>query len=454
MPKKIFVLRTNSLVSREDATLCFDADNEINIPFPVLDQLDKLSQEYTEKGKNAKKILEYLSSFKITSLTSTGVRQKNGSILKLVKESSNDNIPSNLSLNSFDRKCLQIVKDIEKSNPKTPVILISKNAALRLKANSIGIKAQNFKDNLFPSLDEQYKGRIKCQTSKEKLDMFFETGKMNIKDIYQYNKIEWHPNLFLSISDSFSRSSALARYNGQEIVKLNFLDYHPYGITPINAGQRMILEALLTNPKEAPIVIIKGGAGTGKTFLSLAVALEQTTEAEKIYSQILVSSPVETVGQERIGFLPGNIEEKFNPHLGGLKDNLRVLLNSKDDNNSSKGTKYKENGEYFFERGIIQVQPIGFLRGRTILDSIFIIDETQNIDPEDIKSIVTRAGKGSKFIFLGDPTQIDNPNLNERNNGLVYLSEKMKNIPLAWQITLDDDESVRSNLAKIAAQIL
>lgn len=140
MPKKIFVLRTNSLVSREDATLCFDADNEINIPFPVLDQLDKLSQEYTEKGKNAKKILEYLSSFKITSLTSTGVRQKNGSILKLVKESSNDNIPSNLSLNSFDRKCLQIVKDIEKSNPKTPVILISKNAALRLKANSIGIK--------------------------------------------------------------------------------------------------------------------------------------------------------------------------------------------------------------------------------------------------------------------------------------------------------------------------
>ena len=256
------------------------------------------------------------------------------------------------------------------------------------------------------------------------------------------------------ISDNFSISSALARYNGKEIVKLNFLDSHPYGITPINAGQRMILEALLTDPKDAPIVIIKGGAGTGKTFLSLAVALEQTIGDEKIYSQILVSSPVETVGQERIGFLPGTVEEKFNPHLGGLKDNLRVLLNSKDSTDCSKNKKYTEKGEYFFERGIIQVQPIGFLRGRTILDTIYIIDETQNIDPDDIKSIVTRAGEGSKFIFLGDPTQIDNPNLNERNNGLVYLSEKMKDIPLAWQITLDDDESVRSKLAKIAAKIL
>ena len=454
MSKKIFVLRTNSLVSREDATLCFDADNEINIPFPVLDQLDELSHEYTEKGKNAKKVLEYLSSFTITSLTSTGVRQKNGSILKLVKESGNNRIPSNLSLNSFDRRCLEIVKDIENENPKTPVILISRNAALRLKANSIGIKAQNFRDNLFPSLDEQYKGRIKCQTSKEKLDIFFKKGKLKIKDIYKYQKIDWHPNLFLLISDNFSKSSALARYNGKEIVKLNFLDSHPYGITPINAGQRMILEALLTDPKDAPIVIIKGGAGTGKTFLSLAVALEQTIGDEKIYSQILVSSPVETVGQERIGFLPGTVEEKFNPHLGGLKDNLRVLLNSKDSTDCSKNKKYTEKGEYFFERGIIQVQPIGFLRGRTILDTIYIIDETQNIDPDDIKSIVTRAGEGSKFIFLGDPTQIDNPNLNERNNGLVYLSEKMKDIPLAWQITLDDDESVRSKLAKIAAKIL
>ena len=155
--------------------------------------------------------------------------------------------------------------------------------------------------------------------------------------------------------------------------------------------------------------------------------------------------PIETVGQERMGFLPGEIEDKFNPYIGGIKDNLRQLLKNMDS---------KDSVASFFSSGKIQIQPIGFLRGRTITDTFFIIDETQNIAPDDIKSIVTRAGKGSKFVFLGDPTQIDNPQLNERNNGLVYLSEKMKETPLAWQITLKDEESVRSDVAKLAAQIL
>ena len=147
------------------------------------------------------------------------------------------------------------------------------------------------------------------------------------------------------------------------------------------------------------------------------------------------------------------MKDKISPYLGGIRDNLSILINGKEKASSKSGGMI-ETGEYYFEKGIIQVQPIGFLRGRTIVNSIFIIDETQNIDPGDIKSIVTRAATGSKFIFLGDPTQVDNPKLNERYNGLVYLSEKFKGTPECWQITLNRTESVRSKLSTIASQIL
>lgn len=452
--KKYFVLRTNSLVAKEGikTLLSFDNDNQVVIPFPILDELEKVAKEYNQKGRNAKAILDYLSSFKIAELLSAnGVMQKNGSSLRLAKGFEGVDIPLS-GLSAIDKNCLQIAKGLQEESHGKPVILVSKNAALRIKANSIGIKAQNFRDDIFPALNEQYTGRVECKTSSAKLGHFMENGFMPVKAISDHQSIEWMPNLFLSITSYTEPSkTVIARYDGQKIVKLNHENYHPYQINVMNSGQTMILEALMESAETAPIVIIKGGAGTGKTYASLAVALDQTFTGDNAkYSQIMVTTPVETVGQEQIGFLPGDIEEKFNPHLGGVKDNLRIL--------SSVNGKKKKAGQLdlstYLNSGKIQVQPIGFLRGRTIVDTFFIIDETQNIAPDDIKSIVSRAGKGSKFVFLGDPTQIDNPQLNERYNGLVYLSEKMKESPLAWQVTLNDTESVRSELARIATQIL
>ncbi len=447
MARKIFVLRAHSLVAKEKAKtlLSFGNDNQICIPFPVLDELEKLTHQYSQQGKNARSILDYIDSFDIKKLMSKeGVIQPNGSSLRLVHANNESRIAiPNLSV--ADKQCLEIAMDLKKENPKTPVILVSRNSSLRLKANSIGIKAQNFRDDLFPTIEEQYKGRLEVETSDENFNKFMEDGRLQIKNIYNSSTIEWFPNVFLQIT-SFSGCSAIGRFNGKEIVKLNYTEYHPAKVQTKNAGQIMLKEALLESSERAPIVVVKGGAGTGKTYMSLAVALEETLYAKnKSYKEILVSAPIETVGQERMGFLPGEIEDKFNPYIGGIKDNLRQLLKNMDS---------KDSVASFFSSGKIQIQPIGFLRGRTITDTFFIIDETQNIAPDDIKSIVTRAGKGSKFVFLGDPTQIDNPQLNERNNGLVYLSEKMKETPLAWQITLKDEESVRSDVAKLAAQIL
>ena len=307
--------------------------------------------------------------------------------------------------------------------------------------------------------NKKYTYRIKCYTRTVDIITFYNKSFFEKNCIIDYEKYKWHPNLFLEIKAIDGNDSALARYDASQnrIVKLNYENYFPYSQVPKNVGQKMTIEALLEKSDKAPLVIIKGCAGTGKTFQTLAVALEKTLEQHSEYNQILITSPTETVGQENLGFLPGDIEEKYNPHLGGIRDNLRILLSSKKDSsgkekNSSKTAENKVNA--LFSKGIIQIQPIGFLRGRTIVDTIFIIDETQNIDPHDIKSIVSRAGKGSKFVFLGDPSQIDNPHLNENYNGLVYISEKMKGNDLAWQVTLTESESVRSDLAKLATIIL
>ena len=479
--KKIKILRTNALIGRPKATLKFGNDNCIVIPMPVIDELEKRAGDYTERGKNAKNVLDYLNRFDMRKLMSPeGIVQENGSILRIENGFSDIKLEGDVlpNLTYLDKRSLQIAIGLKQTHDKRSVELISKNAALRLKAKSLGIKASDVKDDIFPRLEEQYAGRVNCQLSRTKMDKFFKDGFLLPKDIYNNYGIEWMPNLFLSMTVlEDSKTSALAKFDGEKIVPLVHSEEHPFGISTKKAGQIMALEALLESPEKAPLVIIKGGAGTGKTYLSLATALEKTIEANPIYSRILITAPTDTIGGGDLGYLPGELEKKFNPHLGGIMDNLRVLLGSdkkektsKDKSNKSKSSyhhkfsndddcddpkgSYVETGQHLFDSGIIEMQLIAYLRGRSITNTIFIIDETQNIHPDDIKSIVTRASTGSKFVFLGDPTQIDNPELNEQYNGLVYLSEKMKESPMAYIISLTDDESVRSPLAKYAQTIL
>lgn len=446
---KIFVIRVNSLLSSPDSTMRFGSDNEIVIPLAVIDQL----QEYRgkpEKRKVADEILSYIESFDIMKLMNKGVKQANGSILKIARNF--HDIPIDMEgITDRDKRIFQVCLGLKKDNPKKKVILVSKSKAIRIKAKALGIEAEDFRDDLFPAPNEQYTGRINVETTANAINKFYSEKKLALSEIITDEKIDWIQNMFVEIRAIDSTQSMIGRYDGEKIVPLviNKNKVFPYGIIPKNAGQRMLLECLLMDSELAPLVIAKGGAGTGKTYCSLAVALEGVQSRK--YSRILVATPSETVGNERLGYLPGDMRDKISPYLGGIKDNLSILINGSEKRNEDE---MYDDGEYYFERGKIQVQPIGFLRGRTIVDSVFIIDETQNIDPGDIKSIVTRAAEGSKFIFLGDPTQVDNPKLNERYNGLVYLSEKMKGNPLCWQISLNNEESVRSKLSTIASKIL
>lgn len=442
---KIFVLRTSALLSSRESTLKFGDDNTIVIPLAVVDELRDMDYESTEKSRIAKGILEYLNSFPTSELMQkSGVIQKNGSTL-IVTRNYNDIDIKIEGLTVPERRTLQTCKGLRKENPGVEVILVTNNLSLQLKAKTLGIKAENFKDETFPMLSEQYTGRQNVYTSDSAIDLFYKKGLINKEEIFNYDKIEFIENKFFVLSSE--SKSALGMFKNGEIVKLNHQDEFLYGVTPKNVGQRFMLEALQS---DCPLVVIKGGAGTGKTFCALAAGLEKTEKCDE-YSRILVTRSV--TATEQYGFLPGDIEEKLSPYLAGIKDNLSILINGDRKRTKTQNDPY-EDGDYFFERGIVQIQAIGFLRGRSIVDTYFIIDETQNIEPNTIKSIVTRAGDGSKFVFLGDPTQIDNPSLTERYNGLVYLSEKMKGNPLCVQVALEDNESVRSKLARDAAKIL
>lgn len=398
-----------------------------------------MRHDSVEKAKIARELLEYIASLDITALTGKGVKQANGSTIRISNNFKKVKIQMN-ELTFAEKQTLQICLGIMEEESKQ-VILVTNNLTLQIKAKLLGIKAESFKDEIFPKLSEQYTGRIKVFTSNDSIDLLYKDGAIDIDHLYDVSELV--ENQFLQIvSES---KSTLGVYKKGKIHLLAHQKKYPYGIQPKNVGQKFMIEALLSD--EYPLVVIKGNAGTGKTFCTLAAGLEETVENHK-YSRILVTRSV--TATEQYGFLPGDIEEKLSPYLAGIKDNLSILMNSSKKNKEEN----QENGEYYFESRIVQIQAIGFLRGRSIVDTYFIIDETQNIEPDVIKSIVTRAAEGSKFIFLGDPTQIDNPNLTERYNGLVYLSEKMKGNPLCAQLTLMDDESVRSSLAKEAARIL
>ena len=442
---KIFVLRTHALLSSRGSTMRFDDDNEVAIPLAVVDELRDLKSGSVEKAKISKELLEYLNSFPTSKLMGEGVRQENGSILRVITKANDEKIEIE-GISDSEKKTLQVCKKLAKGSKE--VVLVTNNLSLQLKAKSIGIRAESLKDEIFPKLSEQYTGRITVYVSNEIIDKLNKDGRISCESICEFSENKFIQNQFVILKSEGKSSLGIVKEN--DIKKIKDRSYYPYGIKPKNVGQKFMIEALLDD--QCPLVVIKGNAGTGKTFCTLAVGLEETIENHG-YSRILVTRSV--TASEQYGFLPGDIEEKLSPYLAGIKDNLSILLSSgkksKERNKSSDNT---ENGEYFFEKGIVQIQAIGFLRGRSIVDTFFIIDETQNIEPDTIKSIVTRAAEGSKFIFLGDTTQIDNPNLNERYNGLTYLSEKMKGNSMCIQVSLEEGESVRSELAKQAAQIL
>ena len=439
--KKTYVLNKPALLTSEEPLLRFDG-NDIVIPIAVLEDLQaSLPNLKSSRRAIARKVLDYLDSFDFKLLSTEGAKLQNGTILRVTVNYTDVEVVVE-GVSQKDRRILQTCKGLQLNGEN--VVLISNNPVTRMKARQIGIVAEELRDMVFPSLESQYTGYADVFCSATNISQMYDKGFMDPLSIYKHDKVDWKTNLYLNIKGEGS-SSALAYYDGDKIIPIG-ANQNPYGIKPKNVRQKFLIHALMD--PDTPLVIVKGNAGTGKTFCSLAAGLEQTVHSD-IYNQILITKSTKSVDQEELGFLPGDIKEKVDPYIRGIQDNLEELSGDRGDEKRGKLS------DYYFMNGTIDIQTLGHLRGRTISRTYYIIDEAQNMTPEATKQIATRAGMNSKFIFLGDPSQIDSPELTEKYNGLVYLSEMMKGKSLCRQITFDKVEDViRSPLAQLAVDVL
>lgn len=453
--QKTYILDTNVLIQSPYALQSFE-DNHIVLPLAVLEELDGLKNTDGEKGANARQVIRYLESLRITGNLLEGVPLLCGGTLRLEVNCVDVQLPEGFPDHKNDTRILKVCLGLREKAP--PVILVTKDIVVRVKAQILGIDAEDFTTEQAPVSEEQYTGRCEVFVSEKKFEDF-KKKYIVPENVYQIDEagerqpVTLTPNQFIILkADQSNRKTQLARFDGKKIVPLAYQKKKPYGVSPRNVGQKFLQEALMTNAQEAPLVIVKGMAGTAKTFYTLAVGLHAMMEQdEPEYRRILISRPNAQFDDD-IGFLPGDESEKIAPLLRPVIDNLELLVDQNEKERFSDERSLSGKVEELFARGLVDAQALNFIRGRSVSKTYLVIDEAQNLTPKQAKGIITRAGMGTKIILLGDPQQIDNPLLDERTNGLCYAAEKMKGSPLCYQVTMSAEECERSALAMDAVK--
>jgi len=447
--KKSFVLDTNVILQSPYAIYAF-GDNDVIIPHVVLEELDRFKKEATENGANARQAARIFDSLREKGDLTKGVDLPGGGQIRIELNFKDVNLPEGWPSDKADNRILKVCKGISEQGGSA--ILVTKDIFERIKCSIIGIPVQDFQNEQVVSSDNQYHGRTVLYTTAKKIDEFYKKGVLNTKHLHSYDEelgleipisLTLNEFVLLKCQDN-TKQSALGRFDGKQLFKLNYADERPFGIKPRNAGQRFIQEALMINSEEIPLVIVKGAAGTAKTLFSLAVGLQKVSS--KQYRKILVCRP-NVKFDEDIGYLPGTETEKLAPFMRSVIDNLEILVDSDDSERYKNERELRDKVDELFSRNIVTTESIAYIRGRSIQNTWVIIDEAQNLTPKQVKGIVTRAGKGTKLILIGDPDQIDHPYLDSRTNGLCFASERMKGSSFCCQVTMNDDECERSQLA-------
>lgn len=455
--KKTYVIDTNVLIQSPYAIESFQ-DNDLVIPLVVVEELDGLKKADGEKGANARAAIRYLENLRQSGDLLEGVRLSGGGTLHIEKNFAGVPLPDELPEDKADNRILKVCVGITETLKSSDLlILVTKDLVLRLKAQILGIRAEDYTTEQITETDAGYTGRCEAYIPDELIKEFKKKG-IDSELLYNTDEngerldIHFTENEFVILrSDQSMKKTILGRISGDKVVPLKYRKASPYGVVPKNVGQYFMQEALMTKAEKAPLVIIKGMAGTAKTFYSLAAGLEKTFNGlDNEYRRIIVCRPNAQFDDD-IGFLPGSEQEKIAPMMRPIIDNLEQILDSE---NGDSETVLNDKIAELFERNIIQTEALNFIRGRSITKTYLIIDEAQNMTPNQVKGIITRAGKGTKIILLGDPKQIDKPFLDERTNGLSYAAKYMKGSPYCWQITLSADECERSELALDAVKRL
>jgi PhoH-like ATPase len=435
---KNFVI--DSTVLLYDPTAIFNfQDNHIVVPITVIEEIDKLKKDFTEMGRNARQFSRYLDKLRQQNKLCDGVRLDNGGSLRVeIVYQLSRKLPPDQFAPTNDNKILSVALDLQEKNAH-PVILVTKNTNLRIKADALGLTAQDYERDKV-DISELYSGVTHLTLTEDELNNFRYKGRHPVdKDLY-------YPQISIILhTESQPRQIELGRYvpERKAIMAVKSLSEGVWGIYPRNKEQTMALDLLLDD--KISLVTLTGISGTGKTLLALAAGLYKTTQEEK-YQRLLVARPVFPLGKD-IGFLPGDIEKKLSPWMQPIFDNVQLLMGIHD------RAKHKRRGYQDLMRlGMIEIEPLTYIRGRSLPRQYLIVDEAQNLTPHEIKTVITRAGESTKVVLTGDPYQIDNPYLDSSSNGLSYVVEKFKGEAIAGHINLIKGE--RSSLAELAASVL
>lgn len=448
--KKTYVLDTNILVQSPAACTCFE-DNDVVLPLAVLEELDGLRRAEGDRGTSAREAIRGLEALRRAGDLLAGVPLPGGGTLRVERDADGGGTQTERR----DERVLQACLACRERGQ--PVVLVTKDIVRRVKAEALGVSAEDFTTEQVSRAQAQYTGRSECFVPEDRFKEFKKHG-IGRDEVYCLDGRDepalpaLTENEFVVLrADQSTQKTHLGRVEGDRIVPLTYLKGRPYGVTPRSAGQYFLQEALMQPARRAPLVIVKGVAGTAKTFYSLAVGLEKLLEHPTgEYRKVLVTRPNAQFDSE-IGFLPGGEQEKISPLMRPVIDNLEQLLDSDEAERYRDEVQLKDRIEEIFQRGIIQTEAMNFIRGRSFVNTYLIVDEAQNLTPKQIKGIITRAGAGTKIVLLGDPEQIDCSFLDERTNGLSYAAARMKGSPLCWQLTMDPGECERSALAMDAA---
>ncbi|KEZ49940.1 PhoH family protein [Metabacillus indicus] len=440
---KIYVLDTNVLLQDPNSIFSFE-DNEVVIPAVVLEEVDSKKRYMDEIGRNARHVSKLIDSLRLIGKLHEKIPLPGGGFLRIeLNHRSFHELQEIFIEKTNDNRILAVAKNLSIEEETTengrPVILVSKDTLVRVKADAIGLIAEDFLSDRVVEIDRIYTGYLDLYISGDDLNRFYEKNELILAEVTNH---PFYPNQFVIMKNALGGSSSaigIVDKTGKKVKRLVFDHDHIWGIKPRNVQQTMAMELLLRN--DMPLVTLIGKAGTGKTLLALAAGLMQTEDLGS-FKKLLVARPIVPVGKD-IGYLPGEKQEKLRPWMQPIYDNLEYLFNAK---------KPGELDAILAGMGSIEVEALTYIRGRSIPEQFIIIDEAQNLTKHEVKTILTRVGEKSKIVLMGDPEQIDHPYLDEYNNGLTYVVEKFKDQQIAGHVRLVKGE--RSGLAQLAADLL
>jgi PhoH-like ATPase len=431
---KNFILDTNVLLHDPISLLNFQ-ENNVLLPIEVLEEIDHFKREATELGQNARAVSRTLDELRKQGRLSEGVPLANGGRLRILIQSENGHPAFG---NNVDSRIIAQALAIQKADPKIPTILVTKDINLRIKADALGLQAEDYETGRV-YITDLYTGMFELKVTAEKMTSFRANEELELPAGSKY-----FPNEYCTLTEEANlKRTALTKVDatGAKLVPIIDAREGIWGIKPRNREQHFAFDALLDD--RIKLVTLMGKAGTGKTLLAMAAGLKRVV-VDREYRRLVVARPTVSVGKE-IGFLPGTLEEKLNPWMQPIHDALELL------SDMNMGHEHRRSSD-LMRSGNIVVEALSYIRGRSIANQFMVIDEAQNLTPLEAKTIITRVGPGTKVVFTGDPYQIDNPYVDSSSNGFNFVVSRFREHAIAAHIELQKGE--RSELAELAANIL